>query len=156
MHWSPRYARSVVAPRSLLAGLTLACVIAVSCAPVPQPNTERALAAAAGTWDMRTLNEAGDSVLVSYQVVATDSRSGWSLNFPGRDPIDIQVLEVVGNDVIAEAGPYASALREGVMVTTRFTFRPRGERMNGEISATYRMPDGEVTVPLRIEGMRRR
>jgi hypothetical protein len=138
----------------------IAALLAAACTtviPEPMPQSQpsmQALPAVAGMWDARTLNMEGDSVLVTYQIRATDSRSGWTLNFPGREPIEMRVLEVSGDSIVADAGPYASALREGVTVTTRFNMRIQGDRLTGRLTALYEMPEGSVTVPLRIEGTR--
>jgi hypothetical protein len=110
----------------------------------------------AGTWNMRTLNMAGDSVLVTYDIFATSDVSGWTLTFPGRDPVPVRVIEVAGDSVIIDAGPYASALREGVTVSTRFDMKLEGDRLTGLITALYDMPEGQSTVPLRVEGTRAR
>lgn len=114
------------------------------------------LAAMAGTWNMRTLNMAGDSVLVTYDIFATNELSGWTLTFPGRAPIPVRVMEVAGDSVVLDAGPYPSALQSGVTVSTRFDMQYQGNRLEGLITAIYNLPAGPSTVPLRVEGTRAR
>lgn len=140
----------------------LACVVSVAaCASTRiQSATDIApsvsLADMAGTWNMRTLNMAADSVLVTYDIFATNDVSGWTLTFPGRDPIPVRVIEVAGDSVVLDAGPYASALQQGVTVSTRFDMRLQGDSLAGLITAIYNMPQGPTTVPLRVRGLRAR
>lgn len=150
--------------RSIQQSITLACALFLAaCAASPPASTASPQAAAAvvmpdvaGTWNARTLSMTGDSVLTTYQIKATNDRSGWTLTFPGRDPIEIRVLEVSGDSIVGDAGPYASALRPGVTVSTRFVMRFQGDRMVGNITADYQMPESKVTVPLRMDGIRAR
>jgi hypothetical protein len=114
------------------------------------------LADMAGTWNMQTLNMAADSVLVTYDIFATNDVSGWTLTFPGRDPIPVRVLEVAGDSVILDAGPYVSALQQGMTVSTRFDMELQGDSLAGLITAIYNLPEGPTTVPLRVRGRRAR
>lgn len=141
--------------------LALACVALIAaCASRTIPPADVAgsvsLADMTGTWNMRTLNMAGDSVLVTYDIFATNDVSGWTLTFPGRAPIPVRVIEVAGDSVILDAGPYASALRQDVTVSTRFDMRLQGDSLSGLITAIYNMPEGQTTVPLRVRGRRAR
>jgi len=141
--------------------IVLACVVLIAaCASRTISPADvsggASLADMAGTWNMRTLNMAGDSVLVTYDIFATNDVSGWTLTFPGRDPIPVRVIEVSGDSVIIDAGPYASALQQGVTVSTRFDMKLEGDRLAGLITAVYNMPQGQTTVPLRVEGTRAR
>lgn len=141
--------------------LALACVVLIAaCAsrtiPPADVTESVSLADMAGTWNMRTLNMPGDSVLVTYEIFATNDVSGWTLTFSGRDPIPVRVIEVSGDSVIIDAGPYPSALQHGVTVSTRFDMKLQGERLTGLITAVYDMPQGQTTVPLRAEGTRAR
>lgn len=141
--------------------LALACVVLIAaCASrtIPPADVSRgaSLADMAGTWNMRTLNMAGDSVLVTYDIFATNDITGWTLTFPGRAPIPVRVIEVAGDSVMIDAGPYDSALQHGVTVSTRFDMKLEGDRLTGLITAIYNMPQGQTTVPLRVEGARAR
>ena len=141
--------------------LALACVVlTAACAsrtiPPADVSASVSLADMAGTWNMRTLNMAGDSVLVTYDIFATNDVTGWTLTFPGRAPIPVRVIEVAGDSVMLDAGPYPSALRDGVTVSTRFDMKLEGDRLTGLITAIYNLPQGPTTVPLRVEGTRAR
>ncbi|UCG89513.1 MAG: hypothetical protein JSW71_14050 [Gemmatimonadota bacterium] len=125
--------------------VALCCAgLIVGCAPSEEePAMEEAaeptiaLADVAGTWSMEALTEAGDSVLVTYEMVATDNTEGWTITFPGRDPIPGRVISVEGDSIVVEAGPYESALRDGIMVTTRSVVRLQEGSVVGMFVAHY-------------------
>ena len=48
------------------------------------------LADMAGTWNVRSTLDGSDKV-ITYDLVATPDQSGWTLNFPGREPIPARV-----------------------------------------------------------------
>jgi hypothetical protein len=70
-------------------------------------------------------------------MVATADESGWSFNFPKRDPIPVRVVAVEGDSIVTEAGPYESVLRKGVQVSTRTVTRLDGDRLTGTTVAKY-------------------
>jgi hypothetical protein len=105
--------------------------------PGADAPTPTSLADFAGTWSMRALTEAGDSVLVEYEMVATDGTEGWTITFPDREPIPARIAEAVGDSVVIEVGPYASALRDDVQVSTVTVSRLENGRMVGYFTATY-------------------
>jgi hypothetical protein len=95
------------------------------------------LADFAGTWAVRATDELGENVLVEYEMTATDGTEGWTLTFPDREPIPAQIVEAAGDSVVIHVGPYASALRENVNVTTVSVARIVEGRMMGYFVATY-------------------
>ena len=97
----------------------------------------------AGTWSMRALTEAGDSMLVGYDMVATASTEGWTITFPDRDPIPAHIVEAAGDSVVIQVGPYPSALRENVQVTTVSVSRIVDGRVMGYFTATYQTEEGQ-------------
>lgn len=135
-------------------------LLALACARAEKPAADMPAAAAAtgisladlaGTWNMATRREGSDSVLVTFQLVATGTESGWNLQFPGRDPVPLRVLAVDGDSVVTEAGPYASTVRKDVQVTTRTVMRLANGALAGRTVATY--TDGQ-TLQLTTEGTR--
>ena len=74
-----------------------------------------ALADVAGTWNMVSM---ADTVAVPYILMATDSETGWTVAFPDREPIPIEVAMVDGDSIVTITGPFESMLYEGEMVTT--------------------------------------
>ena len=134
----------------------LGCMIlAVGCGPgqdqeapaaeMPEAEAPAAniLDAFAGTWSMQALTEAGDSVLVDYEMVATSSTDGWTITFPDREPIPAHIMEAAGDSVVIHVGPYASALRDNVQVSTVTVSRVMGDQMMGYFTATYQTEGGE-------------
>lgn len=114
--------------------------------------TGLALADLAGTWDVRAISEAGDTV--PYQLVATDSRQGWEMRAEGRDPIPLQVVAVEGDSVVTRTAPYASMLREDVMVTVTSVMRLSGSRLAGTWVARYETTGADSVLTGRAEGTR--
>lgn len=118
-------------------------------APAPMLN----LADLAATWDMKTMREGSDSVLVEYTITATGTTEGWMINLPNRPPIPAAV-SVSGDSVTIDAGPYESVLRKGVQVTTHAVSRLEGGKLMGRTVARYSAgPDSVVN--LRTEGTKR-
>lgn len=91
-----------------------------------------ALAEVAGTWTTHAMNAAGDSTLVTYDLMATSTSDGWTMTFEGRDPLPVRVT-VDGDSIMGEAGPFPSMLRADVTVTTHSVLR----LVNGELVGTF-------------------
>ncbi|NNM07095.1 MAG: hypothetical protein HKO65_18530 [Gemmatimonadetes bacterium] len=92
---------------------------------------------------MRAMTEAGDSVLVAYEMTATDGTDGWSITFPDREPIMAHTVEAAGDSVVVHLGPYPSALRDDVMVSTVTVFRMVDGSLAGYFTATYAAEGGD-------------
>ena len=106
------------------------------------------LADVAGTWNVQVMPMNSDSVLLTYQLTATADQNGWSIKFPDRpDPVPVQVVSVAGDSIVTHAGPYPSALRKGVTVTTDAVSRLQGGMMMGTSTAHYSAgPDSVLQV----------
>lgn len=149
--------------------LTLACcAIALAACAKSEDMTDTAATAAmpagpapisladlAGVWTVRGTNMAGDSTLVTYEVMATADTMGWTITFPGQQPIPLRVVGVAGDSVMIDAGPYPSALRKGVTVRTSGAFRLRDGRMVGTNVARYDTKGADSVLMLRSEGTRK-
>ncbi|MDQ3136381.1 MAG: hypothetical protein M3Q93_02210 [Gemmatimonadota bacterium] len=120
-------------------------------AAAPAPIT---LADVAGKWNVKTMNESGDSTLATYELVASEDKSGWVLTFPKRKPIPSRVVAVDGDSIVLETGPFESVLRKGVMVTTRAVNRLQDGKMVGTITARYAGGGADSVRMLRSEGTR--
>jgi hypothetical protein len=107
----------------------------------------------AGTWNLTGTLATEEATVIKYSVVATDSETGWLLNLPDRDPIEIRIVAIDGDSIVGESGPFPSILREGVMVTTRTVLRLQGEMLMGTLDATYDT-DPVQMVPGTFEGTR--
>lgn len=113
------------------------------------------LASYAGTWTMRTMGMASDSVLLTFTMTATGDTTGWSYNFPNSAaPVPIRILSVENGAVMTEAGPYSSNFRPGVPVVTRATVRIVNDTLRGDVVATYEGGPGDPVVNLRTMGTR--
>ena len=112
------------------------------------------LSAFAGKWSMHSMAAGSDSVLVSYEMVASEDPSGWSFNFPKRAPVPIRVLATEGDSIVTEAGPYESMLRKGVQVTTHSVIRLQDGKLVGTTVAHYTTTGPDSVLNLRTEGTR--
>lgn len=144
--------------------LLCATASAVACAPAEeQPAQDQAAPAAsvsladlAGAWTVTAMAESSDSVLITYELNATATPDGWTSTLPGREPMPVRVVLVDGDSVVAEAGPFESALQPGVMVTTRTIARLQGDMLTGTIVAHYDTDSaGDSVLTGRLRGMRK-
>jgi len=154
----------------IVMGFGLACVLMAACAQEAGEGedtavTEDTLAAApepvgisladvAGTWVTEARGEAGEAV-PGFEMVATADESGWEMRFPDREPIPVRVVEVAGDSIVTEAGPYSSILRPGAQVTTRSVYRLEGDRMIGTIVARYQTTEADSVLIVHSEGTRK-
>lgn len=137
--------------------------IAIGCAPAEeQPAQDQSaaespagLADFAGTWTITALAESSDSVLITYELQATSTSEGWTSTISGREPTPVRVVLADGDSVVAEAGPFESALRPGMMVTTRSVARLRGDMLTGTIVARYAGDSADATLTGRLRGVRK-
>lgn len=119
--------------------------------PAPPPAPTLNLADLAGTWNMKTMAEGSDSALVTYTMTLTGTTDGWTINFPGRDPMPMTAT-VSGDSVITTVAPYESMLRKGVQVSTSSVVRLVGGRLVGTTIARYATSGADSVVRLRMEG----
>ncbi len=110
------------------------------------------LADLAGTWNMRTTStDPSDTFVNEYQVVIDEA--GWTIYFPDRDPVPATAV-VEGENIITDAGPFESVRIPGTMVTTHTVFHMEGDRLVGDVTATWQMASGDSVAQLRTEGTR--
>jgi hypothetical protein len=129
----------------------------IGCAPADEEaamETSISLADVAGMWSMQALPDVGDSAIVTYEMVATDNTEGWTLTFPGREPIPVRVVAVEGDSITVDVGPFASALREGVMVSTRSVVRLQDGNLAGTFVARYETTGPDSVLRGRQQGTR--
>jgi hypothetical protein len=111
------------------------------------------LASVAGKWSMQTKAANSDNVLVSYEMTASAEPTGWSFNFPNREPVPMRVV-TDGDSIIADAGPYESVLRKGVQVSTHSVMRLQDGKLVGTTVAHYANAGADSVLNLRSEGTR--
>jgi len=112
------------------------------------------LADVAGTWNVKATNEKGDSTLVTYTLKATADTSGWTITFPNRPPVPVHVTTTTGDSLVIHAGPYESAIRKGVQVTTDGVVRLQGGKLTGRSIAHYSVKTADSVRTVITEGTR--
>jgi hypothetical protein len=141
--------------------LLCVAVMAVGCARAEeqpardQPAATLSLADLAGTWTVTTVAESSDSALITYELNATATSDGWTSTLPGREPMPVRVVLVDGDSVVTEAGPFESALRPGVTVTTRTVGRLQEGMLTGTIVAHYAGGSADSVLTGRLHGVRK-
>ena len=120
-------------------------------APAPAAPAAISLADVKGKWKMKTMAEGSDSTMVEYTLDAGDA--GWTLHFPKRPPVPTKP-PADGDSIVADAGPYESALRKGVKVTTHSVFRLQDGKLVGTTVAHYATKGADSVLNLRSEGTR--
>lgn len=135
------------------AGDTTAGDTTAAAPATPEVRAAISLDDIAGTWSLRTMDEAGRNVVES-ELTATADTSGWTLTRPNGEIVPVRVVAVGGDSVIAEAGPYESALREGVPVRSRMVLRLQGDRLTGTTVARYVLSGGDSVAQRSTEGRR--
>lgn len=144
-----------VTPAVLVAALLIACAPAeeapevVEAPPAPAGPT---LADFAGTWQNSAMLE-GQTAPVISTTSGTAAGTDWTMTFEGRPPVTLQP-SVVGDSLILVSAEYESVLRPGVMVTTRTAAVLQNGALAGNLTATYRTPQGEQVVRGTINGTR--
>jgi hypothetical protein len=108
-----------------------------SAAAAPPPPPSMTVADFAGTWAIKATNQAGDSVLVTYDLMATPDGTGWTVNFANRPPVPARVVTVGGDSIVVEAGPYESVLQKGVQVSTHTVLHLENGMLKGMTTARY-------------------
>jgi hypothetical protein len=112
------------------------------------------LADVAGKWDMRSVPATGaDTSATTYVLTATATTSGWTITFPGRKPMAVQI-RTDGDSVMMDAGPYASMRRKGVKVTTNGVSRLQGGNLVGSTIAHYNVKTADSVLTLNSTGSR--
>lgn len=121
--------------------------------PTPPPPAAISLKDVAGKWQMKTLNDKGDSTLVKYELIAKADPSGWEIHFPKRKPVTAHVT-VDGDSILLDAGPFESVLRKGVKVTTHGVARLQDGKLVGTTVAHYATKGADSVLNLKMEGTR--
>jgi len=123
--------------------------------PAPAPPAPISLAAVAGSYDVTGKNEAGDSTLVTYVLTATADTTGWSITFPNRKPIPLRIVSVAGDSIVMDGGPYESAIKKGIMVTTNTVNRLENGKLVGRTVAHYATKGPDTVRIVMSEGVRK-
>lgn len=147
-----------------LSSLCVLALLAACSKPEAQPAQDTTAAAApapaalaladvAGKWSMSTMSATSDSVLVTYELTVPADGSAPTLTFPGRPPI-AATQTFSGDSIITAVGPYESALRKSVQVTTNSVLRLQGSELVGTGVAHYSVSGPDSVLQLRMRGSR--
>jgi len=138
--------------------LVVAAVALAACGPKEQPAADTSAAAApppgislsdvAGTWTAKVMRMDSDSVILTYELVASADPTAWTITFPNRPPVALRAM-ADGDSIVTDAGPYESALRKGVQVTTHGVFRLVNGELVGQTTAHYDVKTADSVVTLR-------
>ena len=110
------------------------------------------LADLAGTWNMQTTStDPADTLVNVYQIVIDEG--SWTMIFPDREPVSATAV-VDGDNIITDSEPFESVRHPGTMVTTHGVFHMEGDRLVGDVTATWQMAAGDSVGQLRTEGTR--
>ena len=129
---------------------------AVQAAPPSPPPAAPApinLADVAGDWTVTVTPAASDSVLVTYALHATAADTGWTVTFPGRKPMAVQIT-TMGDSIMTTMPAYESALRKGTKVSTDGVMHLRDDTLTGTAIAHYATTQPDSVVNLRMNGTR--
>lgn len=124
-------------------------------APAPAAPAALSLADVKGTWNVKVMPEGKDTVLTTYQLWASEDTTAWKMKFDNRaDTIQVHVLNVAGDSIVMHVGPYKSALRKNVMVTTHSVVRMQDGKLMGKSVAHYAVSTPDSVVNIRTEATR--
>ena len=146
-----------------LAVVTVACtkaeappVIDTTAAVTAAPAAPMSLASLAGTWDVKVMPEGRDTVVSTYTLNTTDS-ANWTLTFPGRQPIPMQIVGRSGDSLMTTAGPFESSVRaDKAQTTVNTTTWVENGVMKGKVMAHYAgVKTADSVVALRSEGTKK-
>jgi hypothetical protein len=128
-------------------------------AAMPEPAAPAAapisLSEVAGKYAVIGKNEAGDSTLVTYELTATGDTTGWTITFPKRKPIPVRIVSVSGDSIVAESGPYTSAIRPGINVTTHTVYHLENGKLMGRTVAHYETKGPDTVRIVVSEGVKK-
>jgi len=112
------------------------------------------LADVAGKWDMRSVPATGaDTTATTYVLTATSNTSGWTITFPKRKAMAVQV-RTDGDSIMIDAGPFSSVRRKAVQVTTNSVSRLQGGNFVGTTTAHYKVKTADSVLTLTTTGTR--
>jgi Tfp pilus assembly protein PilP len=123
---------------------TAAMAPAAAPAPAPAP-APMSLASVAGKYHAEGKNDKGATV-VSYDLDASDT-TNWIIQFTDRkEPVKMNSIMASGDSIVVEAGPYASAVQKGAMVTTHTVYHVQDGKLIGRTVAHYNKGPDSVMV----------
>jgi hypothetical protein len=95
-----------------------------------------------------------DSVILTYDLTTSADPTAWTITFPNRPPVAMHPM-ADGDSIIISAGPYESALRKGVQVSTNGVLRLVNGELVGTTTAHYNVKTADSVVSLRTVATRK-
>ena len=118
------------------------CLTAAALAGLLTTAAAQETPAVAGTWNGKSMIGPKDSVVITYVLFLSNNDVPSTLTFPNRDPLETHIIDMRGDSVVTEVGPYPSILRSGQTVTSLRTIcHFKGDAMWGTFVATYENGD---------------
>ena len=121
--------------------------------PPPAPLTIN-LADVAGNWTVKVMPDASDSVVTTYALHATAADTGWTITFPGRKPMAMQVM-TSGDSIMATVPSFESVLRKRTKVSTAGVMHLVNGNLVGTTVAHYTTTKADSVVHLRLQGAKK-
>ncbi len=119
--------------------------------PPPAAPAPINLADVAGDWTVTVTPAASDSVLLTYKLHATAADTGWTVTFPGRKPMALQITPV-GDSIMTTMAPYESVLRKQTNVSTEGALHLMNGQLVGTTTAHYITTKADSVVYLKMNG----
>ncbi len=136
------------------AAVDTSAMAASTTTPAPAPPAAINLADVAGKWDVRSVPTSGtDTSATTYVLTATSADSGWTITFPGRKPMAVQV-RTDADSIMMNAGPFPSVRRKNVQVTTNGVLRLQDGNLAGSTTAHYNVKTADSVLVLTTTGTR--
>lgn len=119
--------------------------------PPPAAPTPINLADVAGNWTVTVTPAASDSVLLTYKLHATAADTGWTITFPGRKPMAVQIT-TMGDSIMTTMPTYESVLRKHTKVSTDGVMHLVNGQLVGTTTAHYTTTKADSVVNLKMNG----
>ena len=114
-----------------------------------------AMADITGTWDMKGMNEKGDSTLVTYKLNAMADTSKWTFQFTNAKKAEkIHLMGMAGDSMMFKSDKFPSQLRKGTTVWNEGSLHLKNGMLSGMTTAHYSVKTADSVRVLRLEGTR--
>ncbi|MDQ6738185.1 MAG: hypothetical protein M3Z30_10870 [Gemmatimonadota bacterium] len=130
-----------------------ATVSAAAPAATPPAPGNIAIGDVAGTWDIVSVPESGDTTPTRLVLTASSDSSAWKEKFANGLTVPVHAM-AQGDSILINSGPYSSVRRKGVEVTTAGYVRRQGDQLVGETVAHYKTKGADSVLKLRMTGTR--
>jgi hypothetical protein len=118
--------------------LTAVALVALCTTAAAQGETP----AVAGNWNGKAMIGPKDTVVTTFVLMLSSSDTASTTTFPNREPLETHIVDMRGDSVVTEIGPYPSLLRPDQTVTSlRMISHFKGDVMWGTFEATYENGD---------------